>query len=145
MADRIAQLEKENRELKEKPGSFTARVGGLEDFYTGDALRASKVVSAFCLDTEASALEVRTRITDYFRDHKIATLSQEPLTFVPFQHKEIAEMPIKLSFDISEQVSTGQRRLACTVQFSDGSYLSPSGGNEAQRRAAQKLIEEILK
>lgn len=145
MAARIAELEEEKRVLKDRLNGNTDAIIVVDDeFYTGDALRGKRVVSAFCLDTEASELGLRTRITDYFRDHKIATLSQKPLTFLPFQHKEISDLPIKFSFDISEQVSTGQRRLAVTVQFSDGSYLSPSGEDEAKRRAVQKLIQEIL-
>lgn len=145
MAARITELEEENRMLKERLEGNTRQILVVSDeFYTGDALRGKRVVSAFCLDTEASELELRTRITDYFRDRRIATLRQSPLTFVPFQQEGISDLPITLSFDISEQVSTGQRRLACTVQFSDGSYLSPSGGDETKRRAVQKLIAEIL-
>lgn len=145
MAERIAQLEEEKRLLQERLDGKSAKILiANESFYTGDALRGKSVVSAFCLDTEASELDLRTRITDYFRDRRIATMSEQPLTFVPFQEKNITELPIKLSFDISEQVSTGQRRLACTLQFSDGSYLSPSGGDEKRRRAAQQLILEIL-
>jgi hypothetical protein len=145
MAQRIAELEEEKRLLKERlDGNTTSILVVDEEFYTGDALRGKSVVSAFCLDTEASELGLRTRIADYFRDRKVATLSQYPLTFVPFLQKDISDLPIKLTFDISEQVSTGERRLACTVQFSDGSYLSPSGEEEAKRRAVQKLIREIL-
>jgi hypothetical protein len=144
MLNRIQELERENQQLQEVIGEKIALPSPSREFYSGNAQRGGKVVPAMCLDSELSALAIRSKIADYFREKKMALLTEQPLTFVPLRETSIDDQPVKLSFDVSDQLSSGWRRISCTLQFSDGSYFSSSGGNEEQRRAVQRLLAEIL-
>lgn len=137
-----ATREKEayKRKLEETSPDFSL---ARSEIYTSDTQRDNRVVTAFCLDSKQAGLVLRAKILDYFRDKKIAKLSDEPLTFAAFSNASISDLPFTLAFDISEEVSTGWRRVACTVRLSNGLYLAPAA-NPGSRKAVERLLGEIL-
>ncbi len=137
-----ATREKEayKRKLEETSPDFSL---ARSEIYTSDTQRDNRVVTAFCLDSKQAGLVLRAKILDYFRDKKIAKLSDEPLTFAAFSNASISDLPFTLAFDISEEVSTGWRRVACTVRLSNGLYLAPAA-NPGSRKAIERLLGEIL-
>ena len=136
----LAQNATYEQKLAESVPDFELAKG---EIYTSDTKREAQMVTAFCMDNKQAGLVLRGKILNYFRDNKIGKMADEPLTFEPFLNTEISNLPITLSFDISEEVSTGWRRVACTVRLSNGLYLEPAASVNS-RKVLSDLLTEII-
>jgi hypothetical protein len=100
-----------------------------------------QVYPAFCLEREASALAIREELIDYFREKmRLAPASRDPLSF---QRVELGGQRMTLTFDISEQLSTGLRRVSCTFRLPSGEHLGPYS-DEALKKEAKTLMETLF-
>lgn len=102
---------------------------------------AEQVYPAFCLEREASSLAIREELIDYFREKmRLAPASRDPLSF---QRVGLGGQRMTLTFDVSEQLSTGLRRVSCTFRLPSGEHLGPYS-DEALREEAKQLLETLF-
>ncbi|MEZ4688529.1 MAG: hypothetical protein R3B47_21435 [Bacteroidia bacterium] len=71
---------------------------------------------------------------------RLAPASRNPLSF---QRVQLGDQRVTLTFDISEQLSTGLRRLSCTFRLANGEYLGPYS-EETLKAQAKEFLEGLL-
>lgn len=112
-----------------------------KEVYMSTLVINEQIFPAFCVEREASGLAIREELIDYFREKmRLAPASRDPLSF---QRVELGGQRLTLTFDISEQLSTGLRRVSCTFRLPSGEHLGPYS-DEALREEAKKLLETLF-
>lgn len=115
-----------------------------KEVYMSTLAIKEEVYPAFCLEREYSGLAIRERLIDYFREKmRLAPSSRDPLTFQSVRLPGAENQRLTLTFSVSEQLSTGLRRISCTFRLAGGDYLGPYS-DESIQAEAKNLLMSIL-